>query len=182
MSAPARASSASGSIFAATRTRHGNTLFGFLSAISKRLPHRNGERCPYSDFISRVKRDTFTSHVGTQAKASREQARRVSICAGDASTPTNAPTISLPHDQLFPLGQSVLCVENSEPDWNVTNGRGLVSARRRGANPRPALGARVGGNNVKRRNQMPFDGIESDGTVQLAKLGAVERLLATEQQ
>jgi hypothetical protein len=29
---------------------------------------------------------------------------------------------------------------------------------------------------------MPFDGIESYGTVQLAKLGAVERLLATEQQ
>jgi len=29
---------------------------------------------------------------------------------------------------------------------------------------------------------MPFDGIESYGTVQLAKLGVVERLLATEQQ
>ena len=29
---------------------------------------------------------------------------------------------------------------------------------------------------------MPFDGIESLGAVQLAKLGAVERLLATEQQ
>src|SRR5262249_5684967 len=33
-----------------------------------------------------------------------------------------------------------------------------------------------------RGDQMPFDGVESYGTVQLAKLGAVERMLATEQQ
>jgi hypothetical protein len=42
--------------------------------------------------------------------------------------------------------------------------------------------ANAGGNNVERSDQMPFDGIETYGTVQLAKLGAVERLLATEQQ
>jgi hypothetical protein len=73
-------------------------------------------------------------------------------------------------------------VENSRPDWNVTTGRKLVLAQGKEANLRPALGAKVGGNDVERSNHMPFDGIESLGAGQLAKLGAVERLLATEQQ
>src|ERR1700682_4597623 len=82
----------------------------------------------------------------------------------------------------FAVARFVLCVENCRHDWGAAASRGLVSAWRRKPYLWSARGEARRATRKARSKEMPFDGIEVSGTEQLVKLGAVERMLATEQQ